>query len=273
MSLLLNSKGSCRHSTTVVVLSVAVLLTVGQVQNLKCRTADHSRRHGEFIDIAEQCNNTTSGDRSASAMDGDYSTYASGGSGDNDGRWNGDGRRNNNNREFSVNRQDFGGNRGSGGGSYDRDQCGEARPQQYSGNTGSRSKNHRQGSYPSVDYDSGQSNSNHNRQPLPMRRYRRDDSNDKNKHQKAVVTGNNNRLLGNNRFRNVTKTGGNQQGKGTYLDKMDAISNIPNETISINKKGQSVLYDEKINESARTYYNKTLSMFLSWVPLEKMNDE
>jgi len=106
------------------------------LQNLKCRTADHSRRHGEFIDIAEQCNNTTSGDRPASAVDGDYSTYASGG--DNDGRWNGDGRRNNNNnnnnnREFSVNRQDFGGNRGSGGG-YDRDQssCGEARPQQYS---------------------------------------------------------------------------------------------------------------------------------------------
>jgi len=32
MSLLLNSKGRCSHSTTVVVLSVAVLLTVGQVQ-------------------------------------------------------------------------------------------------------------------------------------------------------------------------------------------------------------------------------------------------
>eukprot|EP00102_Acyrthosiphon_pisum_P008170 XP_003244397.1 PREDICTED: general odorant-binding protein 71 [Acyrthosiphon pisum] len=92
------------------------------------------------------------------------------------------------------------------------------------GNTGSRSKNHRQGSYPSADYDSGQSNSNYNRQSLPTRRYRRDDSNEKSKRQKAAVTGSNNRLLGNNRFRNMTKTGGNQPGKGTYLDKMDACT-------------------------------------------------
>lgn len=110
------------------------------MQNLKCRTADHSKRHGEFIDIVDQCNNTTSSDRPASAVDGDYSTYVSGvggGSGDNEGRRSGDGRRNNNNNnnngEFSVNRQDFNSNRGSGGG-YDRDQssCSDARPQQYS---------------------------------------------------------------------------------------------------------------------------------------------
>ncbi|XP_026806216.1 uncharacterized protein LOC113549219 [Rhopalosiphum maidis] len=222
MLLMLNSAGRCGHSTTTVVtLSVAVLLTVGQVQNLKCRTVDHSRRHGEFVDIAEQCSNTTSGDRPA-AVDGDYSTYTS--SSDNDSRWNGDGRRNNN-REFSVSRQDFSHNRGGGSGSYDRDppSCSEVRPQQYSGNPGSRSKNHRQGNYPSVDYDAGQSNFNH-RQPQPTRRYRRDVSNDKNKRQKAAVTGSNSRLLGNNRFRNLTKIGGSQSGKGTFLDKMDACT-------------------------------------------------
>ncbi|XP_025196494.1 uncharacterized protein LOC112595475 isoform X2 [Melanaphis sacchari] len=222
MLLFLNNARRYHHSTTTVVtLSVAILLTIGQVHNLKCRTADHSRRHGEFVDIAEQCSNMTSGDRSV-AVDGDYSTYVS--SGDNDGRWNGDKRRNNN-REFSVNRQDFINNRGGSNGGYDRDlsSCGEVRPQQYSGNTGSRTKNHRQGSYPSVDYDMGQSNSNY-RQSQSTRRYRRDDSNDKNKRQKVTMTGNNSRLLGNNRFRNLTKIGGNQPGKGTFLDKIDACT-------------------------------------------------
>lgn len=38
-----------------------------------------------------------------------------------------------------------------------------------------------------------------------------------------AATGSNNRLLGNNRFRNVTKNGVNQ-GRGSILDKMDAVS-------------------------------------------------
>lgn len=104
------------------------------LQNLKCRTTDHSRRQGEFVDIAEQCKNMTTGggDRSTgttSLTDSDYSSQSTGqrysgngGDRDNDGRngknnnnnnnnhrrnAGGDGGRRNNNREFSVRRQDF----------------------------------------------------------------------------------------------------------------------------------------------------------------------
>lgn len=121
------------------------------LQNLKCRTADHSKRRGEFVDIAEQCNNMTGPQGSQGSADGDYTSdlhyngkrdrdngeYSDGRDGGN--RKNND--RRNNNREFSVRRQEFGNNnnnngynndRGSGYG--DRDtaplSCADVRPQQ-----------------------------------------------------------------------------------------------------------------------------------------------
>lgn len=131
------------------------------LQGLKCRTKDHSNRQGEFIDLAEQCNNMTTkgGDRT---MDNDYSSSQFGGGrvggGDSnrrdtnrrndEDRRNGEGGKRNNNREFSVSRQDFGGNgnreesgnnnynRGDGynrgnGGDRDSTSC-DFQPQQYS---------------------------------------------------------------------------------------------------------------------------------------------
>lgn len=101
------------------------------LQNLKCRTPDHWRRRGEFVDIAEQCSNTTSGDRSTATAgsSGQDNDYFSGNNGDrrtgnrrntenvwgnDDSRRNGDNRRQNN-RGFSVMRQDFASNGDRGG--------------------------------------------------------------------------------------------------------------------------------------------------------------
>lgn len=74
---------------------------------------------------------------------------------------------------------------------------------------------------PGQDYDMRKSNVN-NRQPT--RRYRRNvkNKNNNNKRRKAAAA---DRLLGNNRFRNVTKTVVNPI-KGSILDKMDAVSVI-----------------------------------------------
>ncbi|XP_025409414.1 probable serine/threonine-protein kinase clkA isoform X2 [Sipha flava] len=271
-----------RHTTIVSIITVAMLFsTAGEVHGLKCRTTDHSNRQGEFIDLAEQCNNMTSkgGDRT---MGNDYSSSQSGGGGvgggdsnrrdtsrrndedkrNDEGRRNGEGGRRsgevrrNNNREFSVTRQDFSGNgnreesgnnnynrgdgynrgdvynRGDGynrGVGYNRGSGGDRgstscdfQPQQYpaQGNYGDRQNNYRQGSpyYPSVDYDARQSNSNYNQW---TRRNRRHANKNSNRRIKAATSSN--RLLGNNRFRNVTKNGVDQ-GRGSILDKMDALN-------------------------------------------------
>lgn len=128
------------------------------LQNLKCRTTDHSKRQGEFIDIAEQCKNaTTTGERTSSLADIDYSLPYAGGQ-----RYNGgnnrktvavDGRtrneqenRRNSNRQFNVHRQEFAYNnnrdgsdynnnydRGNDGGDRSTTQCTDVHPQlQYS---------------------------------------------------------------------------------------------------------------------------------------------
>lgn len=50
------------------------------LQNLKCRTVEHSRRQGDFIDIAKQCNNMTTDERSSGStlVDSDYSSSSTG---------------------------------------------------------------------------------------------------------------------------------------------------------------------------------------------------
>lgn len=128
------------------------------LQNLKCRTTDHSRRQGEFIDIAEECNNSTAGDRSItrdrspSGMDSDYySSSLSAGQSDrkdhnnkynnnhnnNNRRYHAEDSGRNNNREFNVHRQDYGNNnnnnnRGNSDNSNrDMMSC-DVQPQQYS---------------------------------------------------------------------------------------------------------------------------------------------
>lgn len=131
------------------------------LQNLKCRTTDHSRRQGQFIDIAEECNNSTAGDRSTtrdrspSGMDSDYySSSLSAGQSDrkdhnnnynynhnNNRRYHAEDGRRNNNREFNVHRQDYtndnnnnnnNNNRGySDNGNHDMISC-DVQPQQYS---------------------------------------------------------------------------------------------------------------------------------------------
>lgn len=49
------------------------------LQNLKCRVIEHSKRQGDFIDLAEQCNNMTAGERSSGStlLDSDYSSSSS----------------------------------------------------------------------------------------------------------------------------------------------------------------------------------------------------
>lgn len=64
-----------------------------------------------------------------------------------------------------------------------------------------------------MDYDTRQSNFG-NRQPPNVRRYRR---------KAAAATVGGNKLLGNNRFRNLTKIISSPT-KGSILDKMDAVS-------------------------------------------------
>lgn len=119
------------------------------LQNLKCRTTDHSRRQGEFIDIAEQCRNATTGERPASVDSDYYMRY----SGDRrtaveDGRMRNDQEnRRNSNREFNVRRQEFAnnnrgtdgdysnydrGNSGNSGnsGNHDPTRCSDVQPQQ-----------------------------------------------------------------------------------------------------------------------------------------------
>lgn len=100
----------------------------------------------------------------------------------------------------------------------------------FKGNNGGRPKSYGQGHtyYPSVDYDARQSNPT-NRQPNVRRQRRNAETiskyrnNYKNGRLRAARATNNNKLLGNNRFRNVTKNGGNQ-AKASFLDKMDAVS-------------------------------------------------
>lgn len=86
-----------------------------------------------------------------------------------------------------------------------------------------RQNNHRQGSsyYPSVDYDAKQSNSNNRQWPRRDRRHAKNN----NSGRRIMATTGSSRLLGNNRFRNVTKNGVNQ-GRGSILDKMDAVSDV-----------------------------------------------
>lgn len=131
------------------------------LQNLKCRTTDHSRRQGEFVDIAEQCNNMTTGDRSTATMDNDYGSSGSRYNGKRDrdsdrysnNGWrtedksdnnnNNNNNRRNNNREYSVRRQDFGnnGDRGHGDrGNGDRGNGDRGHGDRGNGNGGDRDR-------------------------------------------------------------------------------------------------------------------------------------
>ncbi|XP_050432417.1 uncharacterized protein LOC126840601 isoform X2 [Adelges cooleyi] len=200
------------------------------VQGLKCRTTDHSRRHGEFIDIAEQCNNSTRGEQrpSSDRTDGYSSSmppvqqYNAGqrtDRGDGNRRDTTDRRgsdRRNNNREYSVRRQEY----------SNRDQdpastpCGDGGygvplPQHRPGyNNGGGQNYYHQGSpfQTSPDYDMSQTNPRSPTMPI-LNRYRRH----------VIPRAAGSKLLGNNRFRNATKSG-TSQTKGSILDKMDALN-------------------------------------------------
>ncbi|XP_050541883.1 uncharacterized protein LOC126905833 isoform X2 [Daktulosphaira vitifoliae] len=217
-----------------IVITWSVLLTIfARVQGLKCRTVDHSRRHSEFIDLAEQCNNSTGSNHRLS--DRDSFPLSEQGLMNNSGQRidrGGDGNRRdttsrmddrrgsdrrNNNREYSVRRQEY----------SDRDQdptsysCGDNSygqfPQQrpnYNQDVG-QNYYHRGNPYQAnSDYDISQSYSRTpTMPPLQMKRYRRH----------MIRRAASSKLLGNNRFRNATKNGINQT-KGSIIDKMDALN-------------------------------------------------
>ncbi|VVC25239.1 Hypothetical protein CINCED_3A023250 [Cinara cedri] len=157
---------------------------------------------------------------------GDRSNSDRGNDGDrsNSGRGNG-GDRSNSDRSNGGDRSNS--DRGNGGdrsNSENRDStsCNVQQSSEYNG--GQRGDHKRQGnSYnPSVDYDAKQSNFNI-RQLQQTRRYRRDVYNkNNNRRGAAATTTGRGRLLGDNRFRNVTKNGSNQ-AKGSILENMDAV--------------------------------------------------